>query len=259
LSPPSAADTRTALDALSAEVDALRADCVAGEAAYATELAQAHPTCRDSARNLVHYLVLRRADRRALQAELQAFGLSSLGSLEAHVLPTLDAVAAALAALRGASHAPPRRASFGRGSALLQQNADAALGPSPDAHRTRVIVTAPPEAATDPAVLVALHAAQMNILRINTAHDGADAWCSMVQHLRAAECAAGTTGTTLIQFDLAGPKLRTGTIAPAPPRARWEVHEAASVVLHAEGAPPPGDAPGVGLHVPLAAGAGGPL
>ena len=57
-----------ALDALSAEVDALRAECVAGEAAYSAELSQAHPSCRDSARNLVHYLVLRRADRRALQA-----------------------------------------------------------------------------------------------------------------------------------------------------------------------------------------------
>ena len=244
------------LDALSAAVEALRAEMVAGEQQYAAQLAAVHPDNKDSARNLVHYLVLRREDRRALQADLQAYGLSSLGSLEAHVLPTIDAVASALSALRNKLSGPPKRAAFERGSALLQRNATAALGPSPASHRTRIIITAPPEAATDPSCLAALHAGEMNVLRINTAHDGAAAWKNMVNFLRAAEKASGAAPRpdgkppTLIQFDLAGPKLRTGSIAPEPPRPRWEVSETTSIIMF-EGPDFPRDAPTHGLHVPL--------
>ena len=244
------------LDELSAAVEALRAEMVAGEQQYAEALAAVHPQNLDSARNLVHYLVLRREDRRALQSDLQAYGLSSLGSLEAHVLPTVDAVAAALAALRNKLSGPPKRAAFERGSALLQRNATAALGPSPAGHRTRIIITAPPEAAIDPTVLAALHAGEMNVLRINTAHDGAAAWKNMVGHLRAAEQASGAAPRpdgkppTLIQFDLAGPKLRTGSIAPEPPRPRWEVSDTVSIILF-QGPEYPRDAPTHGLHVPL--------
>jgi pyruvate kinase len=236
---------------------------VAAEREFATELAAVHPANKDSARNLVHYLALRRADRRPLQADLQAFGLSSLGSLEAHVLPTLDAVSTALAALLGKATGPPVRAAFEQGSHLLQRNAAAVLGASPPSHRARIIVTSPPEAATDRAVLAGLHSGGMNILRINTAHDGAVNWKNMVAHLRAAERTNGTPPRpdgkppTLLQFDLAGPKLRTGSIMPEPPKARWEVHDTCSIILFADGADFPRDAPAIGLHVPLAAGANG--
>jgi pyruvate kinase len=75
-----------------------------------------------------------------------------------------------------------------------------------------VAVTAPPSAADDPDVLAAFLAGGMDILRINCAHDGHAAWGRMVANLRAAEAAAGTPRRCLVQFDLAGPKLRTGRV-----------------------------------------------
>ena len=230
-----------------------------GEQEYSTLLSHVHPSCLDSARNLVHYLVLRSADRRELQSELQSYGLSSLGSLEAHVLPTLEAVTGTLDAMRGIPGCLPKRADFEKGSTLLLRNADRALGPSPSRHRTRVMVTAPPEAATDKAVLAALLEGKMNILRINSAHDGKDAWRNMVDFLHVAEAERRRGGAevgarTRVQFDLAGPKLRTGGIVPQPARARWAAHDGSSVVLRLEGADHPEDAPSTGLHVPLAAG-----
>src|SRR6516164_4174458 len=69
---------------------------------------------KHSARNLAHYLALRRHDLRSLQQALVPLGVSSLGRCEAHVLATLDAVIATLAAIVGSGAAsiakrPPRR------------------------------------------------------------------------------------------------------------------------------------------------------
>src|SRR5690606_23558082 len=47
--------------------------------------------------NFGHYIALRRHDMRGLQRRLMPYGLSSLGRLEGRVMPTLDAVAVALA------------------------------------------------------------------------------------------------------------------------------------------------------------------
>ena len=51
---------------------------------------------RESARNLVHCVVLRRRDIRNLQERLTSIGLSSLGRAEADVLGAIDAVLWAL-------------------------------------------------------------------------------------------------------------------------------------------------------------------
>ncbi len=47
---------------------------------------------QQSAINMLHYLVLRSRDLRTQQEQLVRLGLSSLGRLEAHVLPTIEAV-----------------------------------------------------------------------------------------------------------------------------------------------------------------------
>ena len=112
-------------------------------------------------------------------------------------------------------------------------------------------------------MLAELLASGLNILRINCAHDGAENWARMVGHLRMAEAArdeaAGSPGArTLVQFDLAGPKLRTGVIAPPPGGAEvsWKASKAAGdacVVLYRGDAMPEG-APAGALRVPLGAG-----
>ena len=65
----------------------------------------AHPSRRASALNLAHYLALRSDDRRPLQEQLAALGLSSLGRAESAVLSSVHAVVRVLACLT----ACPRR------------------------------------------------------------------------------------------------------------------------------------------------------
>lgn len=53
---------------------------------------EVHPTYIQSARNLFHYLALRRHEMRPIQERLSAFGLSSLGRTESHVLASVNKV-----------------------------------------------------------------------------------------------------------------------------------------------------------------------
>ena len=174
----------------------------------------------DSARNLLHYLALRRHDLRPLQLELAALGLSSLGRAEAHVLASLDAVLANLGRLAG----PPTRAecqlpSARGGRQLLQRHTSALLGPSPAGRDVRIMVTMPTDAADDYAVVRDLVAAGMNCMRINTAHDTPSEWERMVRHLERAREETGRPCRLLI--DLAGPKLRTGPIESDVALVKW--------------------------------------
>jgi pyruvate kinase len=72
------------------------------------------------------------------------------------------------------------------------------------------MVTMPSEAATDPQLVQDLLLAGMDVMRINCAHDGPDAWAAMVENLRWAKRAVGRI--CRVQADLAGPKVRTGRI-----------------------------------------------
>ena len=194
------------------DLAALRADI----AAAADAPFDVHPTFRESARNLLQYLVLRREDRRPLQHRLAALGLSSLGRAEPHVLATVDSVLRALHALAGQTWAPPAasRLGFGEGDVLLAAHADALLGPAPPDRDVRIMVTMPSEAAEDPALVRDLLERGMNAMRINGAHDDEAAWARMIGHLRTAERACGRS--CRVVMDLAGPKLRTGPLTPGP-------------------------------------------
>src|SRR5690606_28769716 len=75
-------------------------------------------------------------------------------------------------------------------------------------------VTLPSEAADDATLAHTLVEAGMDVARINCAHDDATRWLTMADNVRRA---AETLGRPVrILTDLAGPKLRTGRIAPGP-------------------------------------------
>jgi len=180
-------------------------------------LTKVDPAHEASAANLAHYLALRRFDLRALQERLASIGLSSLGRSETHVLANLDKVLGILHRLLGRAWTPHTRdepVGFQRGAALLQRHAQALFGTAPSDRRVRIMVTLPGEAATDVSLIDQLVRAGMDIARINCAHDDARAWTAMAQHVRSAARAAGRP--VRILMDLAGPKLRTGPIAPEP-------------------------------------------
>ena len=206
------------LDNLIVELGALRDSIVAECAAFETRLGSIHPNYRDSARNLLHYLALRRRDVRPLQLRLAALGLSSLGRAESQVLATLDAVLAALHGLAGRAWRAPTAATspvdMAAGALLLADHTRALFG-APDSRRdVRIMVTMPTEAADDDLLVRDLLERGMDCMRINCAHDGVATWRRMIEHLDRARRALGRP--CRIVMDLAGPKLRTGPIEPGP-------------------------------------------
>ncbi|WP_342395122.1 pyruvate kinase [Candidatus Rhodoblastus alkanivorans] len=165
-----------------------------------------------SAENLAAYLALRHYDLRAVQRELMALGLSSLGRLESRALPTLDAVAAALAALAGRDRITgPDEADFFAGEHELLARSRALFGESSGERLTALMVTCPSSAAEDRGFFLGLAEKGVEAVRINCAHDDADKWARMVENVR---FAGERTGRRMrIFMDLAGPKVRTGAFA----------------------------------------------
>jgi pyruvate kinase len=198
------------LNLLLSEMVALETSGLAG----ATEL---HPDHRASARNLMDYLALRRHDIRPLQSKLAGLGLSSLGRTEPHVLNSLLAVLNVLHKLAGSDPVAPVSKpahQLGQGTTFLEQNTEALLGAAPTGRNVRIMVTMPPEAATKYELVRDLLVQGMDCMRINCAHDGPEAWSGMIRNLRRAE--EETKKHCKVAMDLAGPKLRTGSIEPGP-------------------------------------------
>lgn len=198
------------------ELTAIRADMAADSALPRERLDEVHPNYRDSARNLLHYLALRRRDLRPLQHRLATLGLSSLGRAESHVLATVDAVLEVLHRLAGRSRPSPAETGvdFSGGQRLLTGHTDALLGLATPGRGVRIMVTMPTEAGDDYTLVHDLLKQGMECMRINCAHDDAAVWARMIRHLRRAEQALGRS--CRVMMDLAGPKLRTGPLEPGP-------------------------------------------
>lgn len=207
----------TEIQRLVAELAALRDGLAAADAAAGAS-ERLDPAYRDSARNLIHYLALRRHDIRALQERLAALGLSSLGRAESHVFGAVDAVLGVLRQLLqdGAPAAAPPAGGVRRadGDRLLREHTEALLGPARAERAVRIMVTMPAEAAQDYGLVRGLLERGMDCMRINCAHDDATAWAGMIAHLRRAEQSLQRRCRVLM--DLGGPKLRTGPLSPGP-------------------------------------------
>lgn len=164
-----------------------------------------------SAANLADWLALRAADLAALQPRLAALGLSSLGRLDGHVRPSLDAVIAALAVLAGDGPADfPDPAAITGDAELTARRRDALFGAREDGPSARIMVTLPGIAADGPAMIRDFVAAGTDCFRINCAHDGPQVWADMVGHIRTAEATAGRRLPVIM--DLGGPKFRIARV-----------------------------------------------
>jgi len=170
--------------------------------------------------NLATYLALRRRDLRALQLDLMAFGLSSLGRCEARVVPNLDAVLRTLELACG--DAPtvryPTHEQFFRGERLLGRNIERLFNPAPQHRHTRIMVTLPSSAAVDGDLIEQLVTRGMDCARINCAHDGAQAWLAMIGNVRRASARVGRLCS--VCADLGGPKIRTARVTLVEGRER---------------------------------------
>ncbi len=176
---------------------------------------------RASAQNLSDYLVLREHDIRPLQTALMPWGLSSLGRIESKVLPNLEAVLATLELIcerESKQFRHPPLPDFFQGEQILSQNLDGLFGPQKGERRIRILVTMPSEAATDYNLMLDLVKAGMDAIRINCASDTLEAWQAMIGKLRTAEKETGRE--CKVMMDLAGQKIRMGTVLAPLPEAR---------------------------------------
>ncbi|SDU43549.1 pyruvate kinase [Gordonia westfalica] len=181
---------------------------------------------RQSARNLVHYVTVRRRDLRPLQASMAAHGLSSLGRMESIVHSWIETVIETVDALVEGRRRQPIWGDLADGVRVLSANRDQLLGSvhpggSDDAsadrpgdehgeRSSRVMVTMPTQAADEPDLVRRMGAAGMDVARVNCAHDGPAEWARMIESVRA------LPGHVRVAMDLAGPKLRTGPLEPGP-------------------------------------------
>ena len=199
------------------EVKNLHGKIIAFEKASKQQLSAIDNNRINSAKNLLHYLAMRKQDLRKLQSQLASLGLSSLGRAEPNVLATVEAVKAALIALTKSSAPISDTFStkkFLAGPECLARQAHALFGPLPTERDARIMVTMPSEAADDASLIHNLLLNGMNCMRINCAHDSISSWRKMIDHLRVAE--KETKTQCKIIMDLAGPKLRTGAIITRP-------------------------------------------
>ena len=167
-----------------------------------------------SARNLAHYLALRRRDLVGLQERLMVLGLSSLGRCESRVLANLDAVLDTLASKAGRSvpsHVlAPAPDEFFLGTRLLQKNTTDLFGPRHGGRSISIMATVAGDLAEDYERVLALVKAGIDAARINCSKDSPPVWRAIVANLRRASRECGRS--TKIVFDLCGPRSRTGEV-----------------------------------------------
>jgi pyruvate kinase len=208
------------------ELTILHSDMLELEIEGMSKATDIHPSYLESARNLLHYLALRRHDIRILQERLSSYGLSSLSRSESHVLHTVESVLKILCRLSNRDEWVSKQNStalgFSDGQELLRKHTEALLGREPSQRRVRIMVTMPTEAADDPELIHSLLETGMDCMRINCAHDDANAWSRMIAHLRSGQKQTGKSCSVLM--DLAGPKLRTGPMKSIPQVVKWRPH-----------------------------------
>ncbi|NLP39090.1 MAG: pyruvate kinase [Corynebacterium pollutisoli] len=209
------------------EVDGL-IDAVRAEESRASEaISRVAENHRDGAVNLVHYAELRQHDIRAVQGGLASIGATRLSTAEPAVLARLQAARNVLSAYNGE---PLKytdvevRDAFALADDILEDHATDLFGYSSDETHSRIMVTLPTEAGDDLDLVRGFVDAGMELARINCAHDGPDVWKRMIDHVHTAAREAGRE--IKVAMDLAGPKVRTGQIAPGPEVGRARVTRA---------------------------------
>ncbi|HEX6186547.1 MAG TPA: pyruvate kinase [Pyrinomonadaceae bacterium] len=209
------------LDELIEQLGAIRLEMLELESAALSDNFDLHDAHGESAKNLLHYLALRRHDLRPIQERLAANGLSSLGRAESHVRANVDAIEANLRRLSN-NHKPLESngaLTYQDGFNLLEAHTEKLLGPRPPHRLVRIMVTMPAESADDYQFVRKLLLNGMNCMRINCAYGDVDEWSRMIHNLRRGVTETGRDCRVLM--DLAGPKLRTGPMKPGPAVIKW--------------------------------------
>ena len=162
-----------------------------------------HPKFYESARNLVHYLALRRSDLVDIQDSLSQIGLSSLTNPEAYTYRNICDI---IKWLEPGYACHNESISFDQSRKILRRNKNRLFGMRRQGQVAHVMVTLPTEAAENPDLVKGFMQRGMDIARINLGHDSQEEWQRMVYNVRNASIQLGAS--CKIYMDLAGPKIR---------------------------------------------------
>ena len=154
---------------------------------YRRQIEAALPGQRRSARNLAHYIGLRKQGVRQLQLDLAALGLSSLGRSEGHVYDTLLRLVGWLKMPDSGRYVQDGTDMLDTNTAeaILHENTHALFGPRPVDRHVYVMVTAPEADEVTREWADKVLRAGANVLRINAAHESPEAWGRSVEVVRA--------------------------------------------------------------------------
>ena len=177
----------------------------------------AHPSYRESALNLVHYLAFRSFDIDKLQDRLRYMGFPDMANIEGHVMKSLLAIKRIINSFLGLPLVEKQKGiiSIKKSEKLLNKNTKKLFGYKSKKRQTRIMVTLPATAADDYSLVNHLIDLGMNSARINCAHDEPEIWLKMIAQISRAK--ETLKKNCRIMMDLSGPKLRTGPMKPGPP------------------------------------------
>jgi len=201
------------------EIEKLREEVV-----HLHEPLDAHHPRYKSILNLKQYLILRSKDRTELQEKLFLLSLSSLGRSYAHVGGSIETLYQQLYTTLYCGKIPSlepqmeeKYLSIEEAIALASLNTYNLFGGKVSSklseQTTAIMVTLPSNAADEGGKLIhELANAGVNAFRINTAHDDAPVWRAMADVIVQVNATRNEANKIKIFVDLAGPKIRTGSI-----------------------------------------------
>lgn len=186
-----------------------------------------HSKQQQSAKNLLHYLVLRNEDVRELQDKLHNQGLSSLASSESHIYSQLQAILQRLGKEYSREELETCDYEFSRKE--ISNKSKLLFGEKTDPLIPFIMVTFDTSFAENYALIKTLLQNGMNVARINCAHDDEATWSRMIHLLKRA---CRYTGLSCkIYMDLAGPKIRTHLLSKGRKKGKVKVKEGVMIWL----------------------------
>lgn len=205
---------------------------LASEQWNASHLKTCHRTYLASATNLIHYLALHCLDVDQLTEDLGSVGLLNLKCANTNVLASITASIQLLENLKPDSSYKRTWPMDMRNYLTLQEgekvmdlgisamrkrasmHAAALFGHLQEKKNAHIMVTVGREAITNEMLLGDLLKAGANIIRINCAHDDPSVWSEIIR--LAKHSSQMLEKPCRILMDLAGPKLRTGSLKTGP-------------------------------------------
>ncbi len=184
-------------------------------------LNQLHENHAHSARNFIHYLILRSEDIRGLQDMLHVNGLSSLASSESHIHRQLQAIRQILGQSYSQDELDPCTYAFSMES--MEKKNNFLFGGKTEPDIPSIMVTFDSGFAGNYAQIKSLLQNGMNVARINCAHDDESTWSKMISKLKKASRNSGLS--CKIYMDLAGPKIRTVILGKGKDKGKVKIKE----------------------------------